>query len=114
MSVFREKQIEVFSPTVAEQLMLDALSPRYLKLKHAPEDFPSMLASFCRAQWLYSYEIISVLDDINWNCSYYDDKEYAVRKTWNDYVNKKQDLLDALAFFEETFGGITFIRNLDL
>ena len=72
------------------------------------------LASFCRAQWLYSYEIISVLDDINWNCSYYENKEEAVKKTWNDYVYKNQNLIDAFAFYENTFPDIAFIKNLDL
>ncbi|MCR4940914.1 MAG: hypothetical protein K5930_12540 [Treponemataceae bacterium] len=71
------------------------------------------LKAFCRAQWLYSYKIISVLDDINWNCSYYGDKDVAVRKTWTDYVYKKQDFLDALVFFEESFPDIAFVRSLD-
>ena len=71
------------------------------------------LAAYCRAQWLYSYEIISVLDDINWNCSYYENEQEAIKKTWIDYVYKKQGLMDALAFFEETFKDITFIQNLE-
>ncbi len=71
------------------------------------------LASYCRAQWLYSYEIISVLDDINWNCDNYDDKEAAIKRAWNDNVYKNQDLMDALVFFEESFPDLKFIRNLD-
>ena len=72
------------------------------------------LASFCRAQWLYSYDIISVLDDINWNCSYFGSEEEAVKRTWNDYVYKNQGLMNALAFYEDTFKDISFIKNLEV
>ena len=69
------------------------------------------LAAFCRAQWLYSYRIISVLDDINWNCNYYESEAEAVKKTWNDYVNKNQNLIDAIAFYEMSFPDIAFRKD---
>ena len=69
------------------------------------------LAAFCRAQWLYSYRIISVLDDINWNCNYYENETEAVKKTWNDYVNKNQNLIDAIAFYERSFPDIAFRKD---
>ena len=72
------------------------------------------LAAFCRAQWLYSYRIISVLDDLNWNCDTYENEAEAAKKTWNDYVHKNQNLIDAFAFYENTFPDIAFIKNLDL
>lgn len=71
------------------------------------------LAAFCRAQWLYSYRIISVLDDLNWNCDTYENEAEAAKKTWNDYVHKNQNLVDAFAFYENTFPDIAFIKNLD-
>ena len=69
------------------------------------------LAAFCRAQWLYSYRIISVLDDLNWNCGFYDSETEAAQKTWNDYVYKNQNLIDAIAFYEKSFPDIAFRKD---
>ena len=71
------------------------------------------LAAFCRAQWLYSYRIISVLDDLNWNFDTYENETEAAKKTWNDYVHNNQDLVNAIAFYENTFPDIAFKKNFD-
>ncbi len=71
------------------------------------------LAAFCRAQWLYSYRIISVLDDLNWNCETYTNETEAAKKTWNDYVHNNQNLVDAIAFYENTFPDIVFKKKFD-
>lgn len=113
LNLLRYNLLDFFPTDEDKVILLDWL--RYIVSLDRDDAFflTGALASYCRAQWLYSYEIISVLDDINWNCSYYSDKKEAVQKTWNEYVYKKQDLLDALVFFEESFPDIAFIRSLE-
>lgn len=71
------------------------------------------LKNFGRAQWEYSYELISVLDALNWYADYTGSKEKAAQTVWNDYVQDSKMLTEAIQFYEKTFPGLTFITSLD-